>query len=240
MKKLLIAGIIAAGMPVLAGNPGTFSEATKNQPSLFSKPARENILKLRPSVFTKSAMGEEDREAHGPGLFINVGLFMPGEDYQDPFYAYGPERYKTGYTFEIGNYFRFFHTERFGVGLRASWIQLGYTTHQDTSWSHGNAWGSPVRLGPQFSYAINDVMGVDAFYQLGAQYHMDWYGGENMSFLGVSHEVGAAFRFTMFTAGFGYKFGKTVNIDNSDPNYPLDDVFTYSVNSFRVFLGIQL
>ena len=69
---------------------------------------------------------------------------------------------------------------------------------------------------------------------------MDWWGGENSSFLGLNHEFGLAYRFMFFTAGATMKTGAIKNIDNSDPNWPIEKVLKFSTAGFRVFLGIQM
>jgi hypothetical protein len=242
MRKLSIVTLVLMGFGLVAGEPvDTGSE------SLIFKGARaeRKILKVKDRVFSgKSYMREEDREPHGPGLFANFALHLPANDYMDPYYGglfHDGTHYKPGVAFEIGNYFRFFHTDRLGVGLRATWIQLGYNAHQDTAYFEGNAFGSPIRLGPQASYLIGENMGIDAFYQLGAQYNIAWYGGENLSYLGLTHEVGIGLRYMFFTAGAAYKFGAIPNIDSSDETVLwLDEDTNYPVTGIRIFLGIQL
>jgi hypothetical protein len=189
-------------------------------------------------------MKEDGRESHGPGFFANVALFMPSAGYMDPYYGNlfsNGTVYKPGVAIEVGNYFRLWHTDKLGLGVRASWLQLGYTKHQDTAYSAGNAFGSPLRLGPQASYLLGENMGIDVFYQIGAQYNIDWLHGENYSYAGLSHEFGAALRYTIFTLGFGYRVGSLPNVDTSDPkSMPLEKDYNFSVKSMRIFIGIQL
>ena len=233
--QLIAAVLVFSGFSVRADEPACTTIQTHYSTLHSLKKARQ-ILKIRSSAF----LMEEDRESHGPGVFANLGLFLPSADYMNPYPFYTGSNYNAGYVLEVGNYFRFYHNLRFGLGLRATWIQLGYTSHPDKSWSEGNAWGSPLRLGPQASYAINEVMGIDLFYQLGVQYNIDWWGGENQSFAGVNHEIGLAYRFSLFTAGASMKSGSLKNIDNSDPLLPLEKVLKFSTGGIRVFVGIAL
>lgn len=235
-KHLLAGALVFSGLAALAGEPATVVPEKNSTIGFHPVKKERKILNVRPSAFTSM---EEDREPHGPGVFAHLGIFIPSQPYMDPYYIPEWGLFNVGFTAEVGNYFRFFHTDRFGVGLRVTWIQLGYTTHADPEFLDGNAFGSPIRLGPQFSYAINEVMGLDVYYNIGPHYSINWFEGENNSFVGGSHEVGLGYRFSLFTAGFAYKFGRLVNIDNSDPIMPLDTEL-YSTNMIRVFLGIAL
>lgn len=235
MKRILAIGLLVTVFSANAGNP-KLDYTLKGDRT-------DKLFKFRNASFSKSGMGEEDRESHGPGLFANIGLFMPTSKFMDPYYEPGDDTYNTGFAAEVGNYFRLFHTERMGLGLRATWIQLKYTTFTvDDTTTWGNASGSPLRIGPQFSYAIDENMGFDVYYQLGAQYNIEWfpYDGknENSSFLGVTHEIGFAYRFMFLTAGAGLKFGNGKNIDNSFSTELFDEKFP--TGGFRIFVGIQL
>lgn len=236
MKQLSLVGMLLIGLNLTAAEP---ESSDTGSPSL-QRGQRYQHRVIKRDQF----MREEEREPHGPGFFVNIGFFSPSQSYMDPHYAElfrDVGKFKTGITFETGNYFRLLHTDRMGLGLRATWLQLGYGKHQDTAFSEGNAFASPLRIGPQASFLLGEQIGLDAFYQLGAQYNIDWYRQENLSFAGISHELGFSLRYTLFSAGLAYRFGALKNVDTSDPKTrDIDKDHKYDVNSFRVFIGIQL
>src|SRR5687768_5915217 len=130
MRKFTVVALMLSGLSLAAGEP---SNILRGEGASFRTGAgsERHILKVRNSFSGASFMREEDREAHGPGLFANVGLFMPRLEYMDPYFIPGEPLWKTGYVLEVGNYFRLYHTDRLGVGLRATWIQMGYTGSTD-------------------------------------------------------------------------------------------------------------
>jgi hypothetical protein len=242
MRKLSIMCLLFTGLSMVGGEPMT---SAAEGLSFRGSNAEHSIIKVKSKLLSGSSyMREEDRESHGPGFFANLSMVMPSEGYMDPYYTFiyhNKSAFKTGVAIEAGNYFRFFHTDKLGVGLRAVWLQAGYNAHEDTSYWDGNAFGSILRVGPQASYLIGEHVGIDAFYTIGAQYNITWFDGENISMAGLSHEAGAAVRFMIFTGGFAVKFGNLPNVDTSDPKtMPIEEKYNFSVSSMRIFLGIQL
>jgi hypothetical protein len=140
-----------------------------------------------------------------------------------------------------------------GIGLRATWLSLTYSKYVDDKDIYRALQIRPIHLGPQFSYAISEVMGFDVFYQLG--YNLtEQFGsiddpiekknkGASWTYTGVSHEIGAAFHYKVFCLGLGYRMGKLNNIsfiyDGKDySDIGLDDEKS-SINTFRVTVGFR-
>lgn len=197
-----------------------------------------NILHVNSSLFAASSSRREwttDR-MNKSGLFINVSLFLPSKKFLNPHYSSGDPRLNPGYDVELGNYFKFARISSLSIGLRATWISLGFTTYHNFE-DIGVVSVSLLRAGPQAAFALNEKMGIDLFYQVGANYTivLDTYGSdlETTSFLGATHEIGAGFRYRVFNAGLGFRLGKLINLDDTR------DMSKYSIANLRLILGFK-
>ncbi|PBQ30791.1 hypothetical protein CNR22_03035 [Sphingobacteriaceae bacterium] len=236
-----------------------FRATTESSNSSFifkNRTQPRNILKLKTSAFSSSSARDwEEAEVTGGGLFLNFGLHFPSKKFLNPYYESGDATYKIGFDFEFGNYFRFakLADDKVGIGLRATWLSLSYTAMSIDGDRFRAAQISPLRVGPQVGVAINETMGVDLFYQIGFNL-TDEFGalesndptttekiGFNSIYTGVSHEVGAAYHFKVFSVGLGYRFGRLTNIsriyDGTDIDEDTDE--KYSVGNFRATLGFK-
>lgn len=258
IKQTLLASALFCGISLSAAGPvlnGNNSGLEISQLSLRKKLDQKNAFKFKKSAFSGSGREWEESEVTSSGLFLNLGLFFPPTSYVN--YDFDSEfdpKYKLGFNFELGNYFRFAKIAdgKFGVGLRATWLSLGYTKASIEKDVYRVAEISLVRVGPQFGIALNEKMGLDAFYQLGfnltSQFGDVDTGNEetigvSSSYMGVSNEIGAAFHYQVYSLGFGYRFGKVTNFLNVVDGETLDSDFLddkkSSVNSLRVTLGFK-
>ena len=111
----------------------------------------------------------------------------------------------------------------------------------------------PVKLGPQVGVAINEVMGVDVFYQAGfnlteefaSVYDQSSQGriGGSATYMGISHELGGVFHYKVYSLGLGVRFGKLTNQFNYYDGDLLDDEYLdkekKSIANFRITLGFK-
>lgn len=246
MKQTLITALLLAGANLFAGTPmlvknDAGNEFFKKKPQLsFEKKSTKKHLKLNRAIFSGSSREWDESEMTSSGLFLNIGLMLPSSKYLNP-YGITPN-FKLGYDFELGNFFRFAKISQLGIGLRATWLSLDYSSFKDEETYH-SAYGSILRVGPQVSIALSEVMAVDVFYQFGYSYSLTWFTfadkDYNSSFLGFSHEIGAAFRFKVFSLGVGYRLGKLTNVDNSLGSDFVDKDKKYAVNGLRILLGFK-
>jgi len=260
MKKTLLSALIISGATLFAGTSLNIkmdkgNEFLKESNSLsFRKPVSErNVLKLKNTRFSASGREWEESEVTGGGLFINFGLFFPPDNYLNPYYESGDLTYGLGFNLEFGNYFRFAKIAdgKFGIGLRATWMSFGYTKVVDDKDIYRALEMSFLRVGPQFGIALNEKMGLDIFYQLGFNLTQQFASidspgqsktiGASSSFTGISHEIGAAFHFQVYSIGFGYRFGKLTNFLNyyDGKEYDADTDKKYGVGSLRITLGFK-
>src|SRR4051812_6710331 len=139
MRKVSIMCLLATCLTAAAGEPET---AANKGLSFRGTNSERSIIKLKTNALSGSSyMREDGRESHGPGFFANLSLIMPATNYMDPYagnlYDKGGH-YKAGVALEFGNYFRLFHTDKIGLGIRASWLQIGYNGSTDTSYFKGS------------------------------------------------------------------------------------------------------
>jgi hypothetical protein len=228
IKQTLLSGLLIASAAMLAGEPALVlnrgnSEFLKNSSQLFPKKQNQrDFLKIKKSSILSSARDWDKEEMTSGGFFLNLGVYLPGRSYlippsYQPFVEPGDIRYGLGYDFEIGNFFRFakINDGMMGIGLRATWLNFGMTSMVDEDdYLYVAMQISPLRVGPQFSYALNDMMAIDAFYQIGYNATIEIIEDDDLYvYSGLTHEVGAAFRYKVFSAGLGYRFGSLYSPD---------------------------
>src|SRR4051812_7263845 len=127
---------------------------------------------------------------------------------------YGSQyQYGTGIDLEFGNYYRLLKMNdgAMGLGLRLTWLSVSYAAMDVGSDRWRVAQISPFRLGPQFSFALNETMGIDVFYQLGFNLSEEFGAiddpvekkdiGYSITYMGLSQEIGAAFHYKIFCLG---------------------------------------
>lgn len=269
MKKTLLSALLIGGVALFSGSSltantigfGNNSDGTEKL--TFRKPfAQKNYLSPNSSKsYLSSGKEWDESEVTGGGLFLNFGLYFPPDNYLNPYYDAGDFTFGVGINFELGNYFRFAKIAegKFGIGLRATWLSLSYCAGRDSYTSAGLDYTdiyrateiSILRVGPQFGMALNENMGIDAFYQLGFNMSgvfvaydnpiIDEYLGASDWYMGVSHEIGAAFKYKVFSVGLGYRFGKLNDFlhvfDGETIDY--DDDKKFSVSSLRLTFGFK-
>jgi hypothetical protein len=252
----LTGGSMLAAEPLLVGNDAG-NEFLKTKPQLtFKKKALKHF-----SILNRSSSGSgkdwDEAEVTGGGFFINLGIFFPPQNYLNPYRGlFNDTKYGLGIDLDLGSYFRFAKIEdgMMGIGLRLSWLSLSYAARNDGSDRYRSLQIKPIQVGPQISVAINEEMGVDAFYQFGYNVS-EVFGaiddptkakdvGESWTFMGFSNEIGAAFHYKIFSFGLGYRFGKLRPVSYVYDGKSEPDVVEFfnakaSVNTFRICLGVR-
>lgn len=205
--------------------------------------------------FTTNLFAQKDRKL-SKGFSANLVLGFPSDTYGLESDADIEEAYKLGniWGIQLGNRWYFSPKENYGFGLMVNWIDFsgayktGTISGQDFTRAVVDL--TFLEFGPVATYAVNDNIALDAYYNLRPTGFghtvivtgMD--GDETWSYVGFgfSHALGAAFRYKVFNAGFEYVMGGI----NSDGAYSgsMDDITLDSqknmTNSFRIMLGIKL
>lgn len=193
------------------------------------------------------------------GFYLNLGVsFLNSEitSFNDisikqtslPSYGVAP-------TLELGNQFYFYNTDNIGIGLKASWLQLGYSSISKTNnvfADKGYALNAElIKITPQFTYAFNDKFALDASFGVAPEVFFSNYTESNKTTVRVgkndnvsSYGIGASFspglrvRYGKFALGFDYTFG-TLKGSGTLPNLDTDYKLTQKVNYSRIYLGFQ-
>ena len=126
-------------------------------------------------------------------------------------------------SLELGNQWYFYNTDAWGVGLKASWLQVGFSNITNAYYTNatGKAYNIQLlKLAPQFTYAINDDMGVDVALEVNPTFLLQTFteadgGGTvgtrrddvaNFTF-GTLYAPSLRYRYKVFSAGFDFTFG---------------------------------
>jgi len=226
-KKLILITLLIAGISAFAGTTSAVSNGEFLKEATAKKKTGKNILGVNASsLLSRSNSGLPGLSGiTGGGVFINAGLFFPSSSYL------GIGGFSMGYDVEWGHYFKLVKVSQFSIGIRATWISASYTKF-DNFITLNAVSASLLRPGIQGMYAIKDHIAVNLFYQLGFDYTRITESGGN-SFIGLTHEIGAGIQWRILNLGFGYRFGSLKNTESGDPA-------SYSINNFRVYLGIKL
>ena len=115
--------------------------------------------------------------------------------------------------------------------------------------------GGVLGVGPMFTWYLNDNMAIDAYYnimptvayaQVSTVEDIENAWGmptgeteeteSNYWGAGISHHIGAAFRYKIFQAGLEYRFGKIKDMDEFDLDTESMDC---SLNRFKINLGFK-
>lgn len=194
------------------------------------------------------------------GFYLNLGLGFPSStttiNYSGLTATGSTKSLGLQPSLEIGNQWYFWHNDKFGVGLKVSWFQFGYSSFKnDYSSAFTNVKNYDnfdirlLKLAPEFSFAINEDIALDATFEVsptfmiggdGYKFGTKDYANVNMNF-GALLAPGIRFRYKVFAVGFDYGFGTLVAtstqvIDSeTQPTYSGTAVFSNP----RVYLGFQ-
>lgn len=163
---------------------------------------------------------------------------------------------------ELGNQWYFFKTDKFGIGLRASWIQFGissFTYSPSIKFNDGTGTLNSeikgglydvrlIKLAPQFTYAITEDMALDFSFEVSPTIavHAGRKGDDVFLYTGAGllYAPGIKFRYNIFAVGFDYGFGSLSTAGGfTDLATTVKSVTTYtgriSVGYPRIYAGFK-
>lgn len=198
------------------------------------------------------AVAQDDDAPLDRGFYLKLGLNMPSSSYLTPDISFDDDddfdlNFKPGLHFEIGNKFPIgpVIADQFRFGLDVTWFSfntnsgdlfLGLVEYRTVHFQ-------PLKLGPAFSYAINDDMAVDLKYSIVPNYGFgvitaDGEVDDDVTiFSGILNEIGLDFRWKVLSVGFAYQFGTMSGI-SSDSDIE-DFAVDYKSNTLRLLLGVK-
>ncbi len=176
------------------------------------------------------------------GFFFNFGLFIPNKNYGFESDVDNTTSYKNGVgpSFEIGNMFRIADLRDKAIGIRVTWLNVGYSKFKmDGELIEQDIQFSMFKLGPYFSLGLNDKMAIDFYYQIAPQYIFSYNVPleEDDHYFGVNHSLGATYRFSILAVGFDANFGSAKYL-NTDPDESVD--FKPRFPYLRMYVGLKL
>lgn len=184
------------------------------------------------------------------GLYLHIGLIVPTKLSYIPQYSGTTfdDQYGIGPHFEFGNMIIIKEFNDNSIGLRATWLSVCYSKWTNDTVESALVHGSPLRMGPYFTYELADEVGLDVFYQIGASYAIDFgidtmplTGRGNTGYFGFTHNLGVGVRYQMYSAGFDVNFGKIKYTDKVEyADLPLGDMFyKMSTTYARFYIGFR-
>jgi hypothetical protein len=150
---------------------------------------------------------------------------------------------------QIGSRWYFGPGERFGGGLMVNWFDFTgafkSNSTESLEWNRLVADITVLEVGPVFTFKIIDNLAVDGYYNLRptglvtviTSKFADESDEEGYAGIGVSHAIGAAFRWNVLSVGAEYVLGgiKCSNVDSES----FDPTEKLMVNSVRFMLGVK-
>jgi hypothetical protein len=180
------------------------------------------------------------------GFFLNIGVILPSNNCYIPlgFTNNSKDHFNPGPSLEVGNMFVITELSKHALGVRATWLTASYSSWSDNDFDMAFLEGGIVRLGPYFTFSVNDDFAVDGYYQIGADYAIDVTNDtDNTGYLGLSHNAGVSLRYKIFTLGFDYNFGNVKYLDkdkfNGLSDEMINDFYKIRTAHLRIFVGFK-
>ena len=211
----------------------------------------------------KTVKAKVEKEPISNGFYLHLGLGFLGSN--SNVQLRDLERAQSlgaQVNFEIGNQWYFVKNDNFGIGLKVSWLQLGYGQGQPSARpgfaGYDNKTGTfdlrLLQVGPQFSLAIGDKSALDLYANLSPTLMISANRDSDQSYgqvhTGLLVVPGARFRFGKFAVGAdvsvgrlssAYDFnGTNTTFDVSNPDKDINEVtYKTSVLMPRVYVGFK-
>lgn len=181
------------------------------------------------------------------GFSIKAQLGFPTANYGtiedvDDEFKFGPS-----YGLQIGNQWYFSPKENYGFGLMVNWFDVTFTRKKTdiagAEFDRASTDYSLLEFGPVGTYALNEEMAVDGYYNLrptimATAYQLEGEDAEGYGGFGITHAFGAGFRYNVLYFGLEYVLGSVkVSQDSTDPEVFKDEKI--NVNCLRILLGIK-
>lgn len=190
----------------------------------------------------------------GPGInngfYLHLGFAFPSMKAKtvDGKSVSGSESQSLGFqpSLEFGNQWYFYKNDQFGIGLRVSWLQFGYSTAKIKGTSDGKVSTLDFRflkVAPQATFGLGDDMALDVSVEFAPTVMVSGYkySSYNAGQLGVGLLIapGARFRIKKFAVGVDCGFGSVSGAFLAD----VDGAESYIVKSAiiipRLYLGFK-
>ena len=197
------------------------------------------------------------------GFYLNLGLAFPSAistiNFNGGNFTGSSQNLGLQPSLEIGNQWYFWHNKRFGVGLKVSWFQFGYSVPQISSSNYSSVATNYtnndldirlLKVAPQISFGITKELAIDLSFEVSPTLNLNIVYFKDANALdnvlsnynyGALFAPGIRFRYRVFAAGFDYSLG-TLNYKGTTEinNVKQPDVNGTSTFALpRIYLGFQ-
>ncbi|MBL4656387.1 MAG: hypothetical protein JKX73_00175 [Flavobacteriales bacterium] len=210
--------------------------------TLYAGDGNQGLDPLGNTTLTKTT-GKDITDA---GFFVHLVLSIPSMNYGYPPNLDNDDsefKFGVGPGLELGNMFKINDVGNNAIGVKAVWLSTMYTAFKievnDTlSYNFGMIQGSALRVGPYFTMGLTDEMAIDLYYTAGASIMIgvNDASGEN---LGLTHNAGVGYRFSVLSVGFDINFGAIKSLDGDIPDSLVED-YKSRTNHIRLFVGVKI
>ena len=162
------------------------------------------------------------------GFNLKFSFGFPPSQYgfDDDLPEVGDLSLETTFGIEIGNQWYLHDSEHFGIGLDINWFDIVYGKSKTNNLLLGSInritlEGSFIEFGPVATYAINDLIAIEGYYNLRPTYMVTYYWQNSDDSIlirnfGFLHGIGIGFRLKFFYIGYESTFG---NVDGGVRGY---------------------
>lgn len=201
------------------------------------------------SVLSGFAGVQDNEDPHGNGFRLNFNFGLTGglygADVDGDKDLYKDSKPALALGLSLGNKWTFarFSDDKMSVGLMVDWVDFSYASNKETVLQadvYNRVFNIAfLKVGPSFTYALNDKMGLDAYYQLRPTYAGSYYGNSDANTVslgfGFTHAVGVAFRYGLLNVAVEPNFG-SVEVVNTD----FDNISNnMSLGNTRIVVGFK-
>ena len=205
--------------------------------------------------YSTNLFGQKDRKLSN-GASINIVIGIPSSNYGTTSDNNVDSKYQLSSIWGIqwGNRWYFKPKEKYGIGLMVNWIDItaGVKSGKESGydWARSVADFSFLELGPIGTYVLTKDVALDAYYNLrptsfASIMVMTPSSGKDEIYtyagLGLTHALGAAFRYKALNIGMEYVMG-SIESDGTYTGSSSDKTLISQknvANTFRIKIGAK-
>ena len=171
-----------------------------------------------------------------------------------------PEELQLDNTFglELGNQWYFYHGENFGLGLDVNWVDMVYGKAKTSDPVLGDVTrvtleGSFLEFGPVGTFAINDIVALEGYYNLRPTYMGTYFYENSASFFDPDdyvvlrdfsflHGLGLGVRVKFLFIGYEYTFGSLDGKIDADGEFEEAELYgeqKMGAGNSKLIIGFQ-
>lgn len=216
----------------------------KNRTMVKKIKSMAGLIMLVISLCSVANMSAKDRTLSN-GFSLKASLGFPSSDFGTPGVLPDDMEYGTVLGLEIGNRWYFSPTDTWGIGLMVNWFDISYVKGKSQDFDVYTVDVGFLELGPVGTYALNEAMALDAYYNLrptvSTTVTNDFDVVTAFAGSGFTHAIGAAFRWKVLSIGVESAFGEVTSDLYYEDGEQMDVGFseTTSNKRFRIIFGFK-